>query len=68
MQKTAFAALALATTLLAGCGQTTGEQVLFGGASGALGAAVLDVNPVAGAAVGAGANYLYCEANPGVCN
>lgn len=46
---------------LAACGDTVGEQALLGGGAGALGAVVLDTNPVVGAAVGAAGNLLYCE-------
>lgn len=52
---------------LAACGETTTEQVLYGGGAGLAGALVLDTNPVAGAAVGAAANVIYCEENPGNC-
>ncbi|MCL6283170.1 hypothetical protein M3P21_06455 [Ruegeria sp. 2012CJ41-6] len=52
---------------LSACGDNTTEQVLYGGAAGAAGAAVLDTNVVAGAAVGAGANVLYCKENPHKC-
>ncbi|MCB1343042.1 MAG: hypothetical protein KDK24_18630 [Pseudooceanicola sp.] len=62
----ATVALALAGSLAA-CGDDPLEQGLYGGAVG-LGAAVaLDANPVAGAALGAGANYLYCQRNPSRC-
>lgn len=53
---------------VAACGDTMGEQALLGGSAGALGGAVVGANPVASAAVGAGANVLYCETNPGKCN
>ncbi len=46
---------------LSACGDTAGEQALLGGGAGALGAVVLDANPVVGAAVGAAGNLLYCE-------
>ena len=62
---TAFAFLSAAS--LSACGDTVGEQALFGGATGAASAAVLDGNVAAGAAVGAAANSLYCEENPGAC-
>ncbi|KIC50796.1 hypothetical protein [Tateyamaria sp. ANG-S1] len=63
-----FAILATAAALgLAACGDTVGEQAVFGGAAGGVGSAVLGGNAVAGAAVGAGANVLYCEANPSKC-
>ena len=53
---------------LSACGQTTGEQALLGGSVGAVGGAVAGANPLATAAVGAGANVVYCQANPGKCN
>lgn len=54
--------LALATCAgLAACGDSTGEQALLGGGAGALGAAVLNADPLFGAAVGAAGNVLYCK-------
>lgn len=58
------AALALG---LAACGDTLGEQAVLGGAAGAGVAVVADGDPVKGAVIGAGANVLYCNANPGKC-
>ncbi|MCB4379050.1 hypothetical protein FZX02_01010 [Synechococcus sp. MU1644] len=52
---------------LAACGDTVGEQAVFGGAAGGVGSAVLGGNAVAGAAVGAGANVLYCDRYPSRC-
>ncbi|MCB2045270.1 MAG: hypothetical protein KDE61_04120 [Novosphingobium sp.] len=52
---------------LAACGDDGLEQTLYGGAAGMGAAAILDTNLVAGAAVGAGANLLYCHKNPGKC-
>lgn len=67
MLKTTFAiGFALCTTLAA-CGDTTGERLVYGAGAGAAGAAVLDGNVAAGAAVGAAANLLYCEENPHRC-
>ena len=55
-------ALALAIcTGLSACGDNVGEQALFGGGAGALGAAVLNADPIVGAAVGAAGNVLYCK-------
>ncbi|WP_428926042.1 hypothetical protein [Marinibacterium sp. SX1] len=65
--KPVLATLALCGAVAA-CGETTGQQALLGGSAGALGGAVVGANPVATAAVGAGANVIYCEANPGKCN
>lgn len=53
---------------LAACGDTTGEQALYGAGAGFLGAAALDTNVYAGAAAGAAANVLYCDQKPGACN
>ena len=63
---TAFVALA-AVLGLSACGDTLGEQALIGGGAGAGAAIVLDADPLAGAAIGAGANVLYCDQNPGRC-
>lgn len=52
---------------LAACGNTPGEQALFGGGAGAIGASVVGADPIAGAAVGAGGNVLFCQLNPGRC-
>ena len=60
---TAFAAL----LGLAACGDSVLEQGAIGGAAGAGTAVVLDGDPLVGAAVGAGANVLYCQQYPGRC-
>lgn len=52
---------------LAACGDTVGEQAVLGGAVGGVGTAALGGNAVAGAAVGAGANVIYCERFPSRC-
>ena len=52
---------------LAACGDTVGEQAVLGGAVGGVGTAALGGNAVAGAAVGAGANVLYCDRYPSRC-
>lgn len=55
--------LAMATCAgLSACGDTTGEQALLGGGAGAVGAAVLNSDPLFGAVVGAAGNVLYCKA------
>ncbi len=60
--------VALAAILgLAACGDTFGEQALIGAGVGAGTAVVLDQDPLAGAAIGGGANVLYCQNNPGSC-
>ncbi|WP_170472510.1 hypothetical protein [Ruegeria conchae] len=67
MQKSRFF-LALATCAgLAACGDTTGEQAILGGGAGAVGAAVLNADPLFGAAVGAAGNVLYCKTQ-NTCN
>ncbi|MBE1283010.1 MAG: hypothetical protein GJ676_06835 [Rhodobacteraceae bacterium] len=52
---------------LSACGESTGEQVLFGSAAGAAGSALLHGNLVTGAAIGAAANVIYCKENPSKC-
>lgn len=53
---------------LAACGDTVGDQAVGGAAIGAGIAAITDGSLAQGAAIGAGANVLYCQANPGKCN
>ena len=52
---------------LAACGDTPAERAIYGGAAGAGTAAVVNGNILAGAAVGAAGNLIYCEENPGKC-
>lgn len=52
---------------LAACGDTPAEQALYGAGAGAGTAAVFNGNVLAGAAVGAAGNLIYCEENPGRC-
>lgn len=52
---------------LAACGDTVGEQALIGGGAGAVGATLIDGDPLLGAAAGAGANILFCQQNPSQC-
>ena len=71
MRKTSLlprAALALCFCAgLAGCGDTFGEQALYGAGAGIGAAALLDGNVYSGAALGAAANVVYCQENPGSC-
>ncbi|NIZ14992.1 hypothetical protein [Phaeobacter sp. HF9A] len=67
MRKSLIAALLAGSATLAACGDTTGEQALYGAGAGAAGAAVLNGNLVTGAAVGAAGNLIYCQENPGRC-
>jgi len=67
MRKLGILALLGTLPLLAACGDTVGEQALFGGAAGAVGAAAVDGDPVVGAAVGAAGNTLYCQQYPSRC-
>lgn len=60
LTKRVFLAIAVCAGLSA-CGDTTGEQALLGGGAGAVGAAVLNADPLLGAVVGAAGNVLYCE-------
>lgn len=52
---------------LAACGETTGEQALYGAGAGMFGSYVIGGDPILGAVAGAAANVLYCEAGPGKC-
>lgn len=52
---------------LAACGDTLPEQAALGGAAGALGAVVVNGNPLLGATVGAAGNALYCHTYPSKC-
>ncbi|WP_068242574.1 hypothetical protein [Tritonibacter horizontis] len=67
MRKSILAALLAATAALAACGDTAGEQALYGAGAGAAGSALLNGNLLTGAAVGAAGNLLYCQKNPGRC-
>ena len=58
---------AAASVTLAACGNTVGEQALFGAGAGALGAAALDGNVAGGAILGAAGNVAYCQAYPHMC-
>ena len=57
----------VAALALAGCGNTVGEQALFGAGAGVLGAAALDGNIAGGAILGAAGNVAYCQAYPHMC-
>ena len=52
---------------LAACGETGGEQALYGAGAGVVGSLLVDGDPLLGAAAGAAGNYLYCQNNPGKC-
>ena len=67
MRKSIIAAVIAGITALAACGDTTGEQALYGAGAGAAGAALLSGSLVTGAAVGAAGNLIYCQENPGRC-
>ncbi|WP_264210237.1 hypothetical protein [Leisingera thetidis] len=64
--KSLIAALSLCG-LVAACGDTTGERLIYGAGAGAAGSALLNGNLVTGAAVGAAANLIYCQENPRRC-
>lgn len=56
-----------ASLVLAGCGDTLGEQALIGAGAGAGTAVLLDGDVAAGAAIGAAGNVLYCQQYPSKC-
>lgn len=69
MRKISFAILSgFAALTLAACGDTMGEQALYGAGAGAAASVVLDGDLATGAVLGAGANILYCQQNPGKCD
>ncbi len=60
------AAIFTAATLTA-CGDTLGEQALYGAGAGAATAAVLGGDVATGAVVGGAGNALYCQTYPSRC-
>ncbi len=67
MQKKTWIVAAGLLLGLAACGDSVGEQALFGGGAGALGGAAIGGDPVTGAAVGAAGNIAYCQTYPQRC-
>lgn len=53
---------------LTACGDTVTNQALLGGTAGVGVAVFASGSVLTGAAIGAGANVVYCRANPGKCN
>ena len=64
MRKSLLAALLAASAAVAACGDTAGEQALYGAGAGAVGSALLNGNLVTGAALGAAGNLFYCQQKP----
>lgn len=52
---------------LSACGDTAGEQLLYGAAVGGVGSAVVGGDVTTGIAAGAVANTLYCQQLPVGC-
>lgn len=52
---------------LAACGNTVEEQALIGGGAGGAAAVATDGDLATGVIIGATANVLYCQQNPGAC-
>jgi hypothetical protein len=67
MQKLTIALGAVLVMSLSGCLETDGERALAGGAAGIVAADVLNVNPVAGAAIGALGGAVCDDLNVAVC-
>ncbi|GGB22283.1 hypothetical protein [Allosediminivita pacifica] len=61
-------ALVAALGTLAACGETAGEQALWGAGAGATGALAVGGNPVTGAAVGTAGNLLVCQSGARDCD
>ena len=53
---------------LAACGDTALEQGVVGAGAGAGAALITGGDVVTGAAVGASANVIFCQTNPGKCD
>lgn len=68
MQKFTKLAMALsAAALLAGCGDTLGEQALMGGGAGVAVSALTKGDLATGALIGAAGNVAYCQKYPSRC-
>jgi hypothetical protein len=61
MQRITLVLAVVAGLGLTACGDTVGEQALFGGAAGVGAAAVTNGDIVTGAALGAAGNVAYCQ-------
>jgi len=67
MRKSLMGAVGGAILLLAGCGSTPLEQAVYGAGAGVAGAALLNGNLGAGAAIGAVGTVAYCQTYPERC-
>ena len=67
MQRITLALAVISSLGLAACGDTIGEQALFGGAAGVGAAAVTDGDLATGAVIGALGNVAYCQTQ-NTCN
>lgn len=67
MQRILLALGLVSGLALAACGDTLGEQAVYGGAAGAGVSAVTDGDVLTGAALGAAGNVAYCQTYPGRC-
>lgn len=59
--------LVVAAVGLSACGDTLGEQALYGAGAGAATAIVIDGDIATGAVVGGVANVAYCQSYPERC-
>ncbi|MBD3680126.1 MAG: hypothetical protein HUJ27_17200 [Rhodobacteraceae bacterium] len=59
--------LVVAAFGLSACGDTLGEQALYGAGAGAATAIVIDGDIATGAVVGGVANVAYCQSYPERC-
>ena len=67
MHRFTIALVLIAGLGLSACGDTLGQQALFGGAAGAGVSAATDGDILTGAALGAAGNVAYCQTYPGRC-
>jgi len=67
MQIKSLALFGIAALVLAGCGETLGQQALFGAGAGATGAVLLEGDLATGTVLGALGNVAYCQTYPERC-
>ncbi|WP_092065163.1 hypothetical protein [Poseidonocella pacifica] len=67
MARKSWIAALVCTLGLAACGDTLGEQVIYGAGAGAAASAATGGDLATGAVVGGAANAAYCQSGRGNC-
>jgi hypothetical protein len=67
MQWKIWVASAFLAFTVSACGETVGQQALYGGATGAGVGYLGGGDPLAGAIIGAGGNVAFCQLYPHRC-